>query len=389
MKNIFLIVLDSVRRDFIFNNIKENFLELKSDFVDFKNCWSIYTSTYSSHYSIFFGDYINRSKSENFPAQLKNLGFKTRSFCNNAVVIRYPLENELRFLQKKQVTPSKEKMMEDLGMKPLRNWKRRLFGKFIEDFDGAADDEKMGVPENWRRYIIDNKENKNFIFLHFWKTHHNYYINNYLQNKIEGESYRIIGRKLIKRIVKKELSVKFVKKIYAKRIYESFNKYIKELINNLKENDIYDNSLIIITSDHGEGLGDIGKYCNKSLYYLYYSILRILRRIRRKFPNIPEIRKIYCCKWDSLLFFHSGDYKLQKFIPLFIKFPKNELGGTICQQKVTLFDLIHTINDLTGNKIKIKNNNGCSLYHILKEGDTAREKSKILQSIQKIRVLKL
>ncbi|MFX0001875.1 MAG: sulfatase-like hydrolase/transferase [Candidatus Hodarchaeota archaeon] len=385
MNNIFLIVLDSARKDFIFNNIKDNFPELKTDFVDFNNCWSIYTSTFLSHYTIFFGDYINKSENENFPAQLKSLGYKSRSYCNYAVMLGYPFESEFKTSKKNHRIPTKEQMIKDLGIQPLKNWKRAKFGSYLKDYHGAADDENMNIPSEWENYIHTNKEKKNFMFLHFWKTHHNYEINRYLQNKIIGKNYREIGASLIKRIVKKELTEHFVRKIYSKQIYEVFNKYIKKMIKILQETGIYNDSLIIITSDHGEGLGDIGKYCNYGLYYLYNLTKRILNKIRTKISFIPDIRRFYCCRWDHVVFYHNGDYKLQKFIPLFIKFPGNEFGGRIYNHKVTLFDLINTINDLTDNKIDVRSNNGFSLYNLLKEGDIAREKQKIFRSIRKIK----
>ena len=137
MKNIFLLVLYSVRDDFIFNNLKENFTELKTDFVDFKNCKSIYTSTFLSHYTIFFGDYFNRARNTNFPAQLKDLGYKTRSYCNYAVILGYPIENSFNSSLQKYRNPSKEKMVKDLGIHHIRNWKRKHFQALLTNYRKA------------------------------------------------------------------------------------------------------------------------------------------------------------------------------------------------------------------------------------------------------------
>ena len=82
------------------------------------------------------------------------------------------------------------------------------------------------------------------------------------------------------------------------------------------------------------------------------------------------------------MFFHNDGYDFQKHIPLFIKFPKNLLGGISYNKEISLFDIIHTINDFLDGSLIINNNRGCSLYYLLKEGENAREKYKIKGSIQ-------
>ncbi len=383
MKNIILIVLDSVRRDFFFNKIKNTLDELKNNFVDFTNCYSIYTATFISHYTIFFGDYFNKAINQNFPAQLKNLGFKTRSFCNGAIINGYPLKHIVE-PNIKNYRPFRDEMINDLGMVPESNWNKKLYGETLEDYYGAADDEDRNIPNKWKEYINNNKDENNFIFLHFWNAHFIYGINNYLKNKIEGKNYIEIGKKLLKRVMNKELTEKFVKKAYSMRIYELINIYVRELISLLKQNKMYDDSMIIITSDHGEGLGDIGRYLTKKLFFIYkkYNVIQHFIKF------LPDIKSRFSCKWDFYAFYHHGRFELQKEIPLLIKFPNNEFGGKKYHRKVTLFDLIHTINDLIGKKINIKSKNGFSLYSLLKKGDSAREQYKIKENIKKLITIK-
>ncbi|MFW9876729.1 MAG: sulfatase-like hydrolase/transferase [Candidatus Thorarchaeota archaeon] len=387
MKDIYLIILDSVRQDFLSNSL---FPELVHDFVEFSNCKSIYTSTCLSHYTIFYGNYFGKAENKCFPAQLKKLGYKVKSFCNGAIIIGYPLKTifEENFHAN---APYREDFINDLGINIEYNWNRRLFGSKLEDYYGAADDEDRNIPLKWQEYIVNNKNNKNFIFLHFWNTHHNYEINEFLENKITGKNLKELGQELIKRIIYKELTIKFTKKVYLKRIHEVSENYIRDLISLLKKNELYDDSLIIITSDHGEGLGDIGKNCPRSLVktfkFLFETvILGFYKRLNRlKFFNyLPKLDEFLTCKWEFYTFFHSGGYNLQKEIPMFIKFPNKEFGGKICRQEVSLFDIIHTINDLLDEKILIKSSKGRSFFSLLKGGKDAIEKYKIKTTIKNL-----
>jgi len=387
MRNIILIVLDSVRRDFFYPNINDGPNELRKDFVDFRNCYSIYTATCTSHYTIFFGDYWNKSKNENFPVQLKNFGFKTRSFCNGAIITGYPLK-EIVEENIKNNKPFRDKMIEDLGILPQFDWEKEMFGSRFEDYYGTADDEDRNVPERWKDYLCEHKEEKNFIFLHFWKAHHNYRINEYLENEIERGNYAVIGKELIRRVKNRELTESFVKNIYSKRINEIINIYLKDLMNILKENGMYDNSLIIITADHGEGLGDIGKDYGDMFFNVYKFIFRYYNSLRKKIVFLPKMRKKYY-KWDFNTFYHNLDHELQKEIPLLVKFPNNEFGGKKYDKKVTLFDIIHTIDDLIGNKLDIRKDYGSSLYSLLVLGAGGRDRYKIKRRIHRLKSLKL
>ncbi|MFX1311242.1 MAG: sulfatase-like hydrolase/transferase [Promethearchaeota archaeon] len=384
VKNIFLIVLDSARKDDFFEIIKKNvFPELNKDFVYYRNCNSIYTNTFLSHYVIFFGDYLNEARHPCFPAQLKNLDYNVISFCNYAVMTGYPIKN-LKQKGSRKNLPSLTQMINNLGVVSKFNLKDPLFGNNIEDYYGAADDIKNQIPKKWKEYLIKNKEKNNFMFLHFWKTHHNYGINEFLNENIDKKTYIQAGKELVNKIVKKEITIKIVKKFYYKQIYNSLNTYIRDLIEILKHQGLYDDSLIIITADHGEGLGDFGYNCSKRLFYIYKFLNIMGYRIRSTiYSSFPKLRNIYRCRWDPYVFYHNGGYYFQKQVPLLIKFPQNLFGGTTFNKAITLFDIIHTINEYLNNALEIYSNRGCSLKYLLQEGENAREKYIIKKSIQR------
>ena len=88
------------------------------------------------------------------------------------------------------------------------------------------------------------------------------------------------------------------------------------------------------------------------------------------------MRKL-CYKWDFETFYHNVNYELQKEVPLMVKFPGNEFGGRVYLEEVSLFDIIHTTDDLLRNNLNIARNHGSSLYSLMSYGDKWREKYRI------------
>ncbi|HSP13628.1 MAG TPA: sulfatase-like hydrolase/transferase [Thermoanaerobaculia bacterium] len=94
---------------------------------------------------------------------------------------------------------------------------------------------------------------------------------------------------------------------------------VGEFVRHLKQRGLYDNSIIIITSDHGEGLGDHGE--------LQHSILLYTELIR---------------------------------VPLIVKLPRGEQKGTRAKSPAALVDLVPTIAALTG--LQAEKSDGIDLF---------------------------
>lgn len=368
MVNIILIILDCVRRDF-FTLHADRFTQLKADFVEFTNCNSIYTDTPRSSYSIFFGDYFNKSIHPNFPYQLQKRGYSCRSFCNGGIILMYPHEDE-EDESIRHVRPFRRQMIEDLGLEPEFNWKVSLFGHRLETYYGAADDEARGVPYKWMNHLEHMQGEKNFVFLHFWNTHHPYGINRYINEKILGENYVELGMGIINLIKAGKISEQFVRDIYSSNIAEIYSNYIETIFSILQTRGMYEDSLIFITADHGEGLGDVGYDDLK---------LKVQTFLHKLFVRSPKLNKVYpkqvppVSKWDLTSFFHAGDHNLQREIPLWVKFPGSKFSGIRYSKPVSLFDLVHTINEELGYDLVIRTNHGTSLRSLLKYGDKGRD----------------
>lgn len=376
---IVLIVLDTVRRDFFNKNLKKQRKKLNKDFIKFDNCKSIYTATCTSHYTIFFGDYWNKAKNENFPKQLKRLGYTVKSYCNGAIFTGYPLKNIRENLINK-VRPYREQMIEDLGVEPHFNPIKKDFGKITQDYIGCADysDE---IRSEIGEFIENNKNDKYFMFLHYWKAHYNYGIDDELGVNTKGNDCHEEGSKLIKLVRDGVISEQQVRDTYSRRVEELIKDDIGYVLDSLKESDSYDDAMILITSDHGEGLGDVGMDRNHVLYDLTGKQLRFLKEnargaLRRLIEFDIGWTENYRLDYEN--FFHNADSDVQREIPMMVKFPNNEYSGMVNDVEINLLDVFSTVHEITGSKLDIKSTHGTSLYELAAGNERNQEITHIL-----------
>jgi choline-sulfatase len=177
---------------------------------------------------------------------------------------------------------------------------------------------------------FENQTNRDFFFfVHTWMVHAPYAQSRFLRKgKISEEKrkqidgFRRMTRKERLQLIKKKKSkgaakdfaaflsrnklfnMKDCKSLYDSGIYY-VDQFVDRLIGKLKELDMYDDVLIIITSDHGEHFDDHFK--------------------------------------NSFYSFHGQDFH-EEFIkvPLIIKYP-NQSKGQIMQQPVSLIDVVPTV----------------------------------------------
>mgnify|MGYP000397906295 CR=1 FL=1 len=124
----------------------------------------------------------------------------------------------------------------------------------------------------WKAGLYENKPF--FLFIHYWDPHTPYLPPEGFRERF----YKKGGTKLTPLLMKSRwgrfilrsrwiqglISEGHDEKEYIDSLYDEEVLYsdwcLSRLINELKELDIYDNTLIIVTSDHGEGLGENGIY---------------------------------------------------------------------------------------------------------------------------------
>ncbi len=262
--NIILISIDTLRADHLGcygykKNTSPNIDEFAEQSVLFVNAYSTTAWTFPSHFSIFTSRNPNRTDLLMFPAVksfddsyvtlaeiLKSAGYRTAAFTGGGWVAA-----ELGFAQG--------------------------FDEYVTH--GRRFEHNQEALFTW---IADHaSENKFFLFLHGYNTHRPYNAPAHLKTrfikawKIPEECRGITfaskqpGRE---ECLKAKNGINYMRSQYDAEIYY-VDILMKDLFDELKKHDLFDNSIIIITSDHGEELFDHGRYDH--IRTLYEELIRI------------------------------------------------------------------------------------------------------------------
>ncbi len=315
-KHVFMISVDTLRADHLQSygyKIKNSkFLnEFTNDSVIFNNCFSTSSWTLPAHISLFTGKgvfehgiltkYQVLKKESTSLAQFLGKDFYLKSF--NGGLFVSPKYGFYKGFDLYQCLPY-----------PADSYK--LFFKVLDYLDGSP-------------------KRNNFFFLHTYQVHSPYSahkdhdISEEIFNETLKKSYALPNDLGGKNFIYKEISPEVrenIVKLYDAEI-EYFDKSFGNFIKELKKRKIYDNSMILIFSDHGEEFYDhMGWEHGHTLY-------------------------------NELI-----------HIPLMIKFPKSEFKGKKIDAYVSICDIMPTILDYYGVKGKGKGTNTLSLYKLLKGG---------------------
>ncbi len=175
-----------------------------------------------------------------------------------------------------------------------------------EDAPYFSDTVRHGV-----RWMEENGDQPFFLFLHNYEVHHPYEPRiehqELLGIEYDGELSDVIDKELLDEINKggreiEEEDLAHIVSMYDAEI-RSMDQGFEALVAYLRERGIYDNTLIVFTSDHGEEFGEHGVIGWHS-HTLYDELLRV---------------------------------------PLIIKYPAGDYGGTVVDQQVRSIDIAPTV----------------------------------------------
>lgn len=318
--NVILITIDSLRADHLgcygYERETAPFLRrLADDGVLFTDAYSvgpltrcsipcILTGTYSSRFpdNIIKINYLSEQR-KTLAEIFKEAGYKTAGFHNNPhlssefnynrgfdnfedfeayfyPILRLPREKGLHFI-----------------IKNFRLLFERVFYRML--YLPAKEINRAVL-----RFLETYKGNRLFLWFHYMDVHHPY-LNH---KKWKGNRY---ARKLYKKMLERpdRLSKDEINALIA--LYDGEIDYIDfhigELISRLKTAGLYENPLIIITSDHGDEFLDHGGFSHPPK--LYEELIRV---------------------------------------PLIIHFPQDKYKGGIIREPVSLLDLAPTMMDAAG-----------------------------------------
>jgi arylsulfatase A-like enzyme len=266
--NVIFICIDTLRADHLGcydyeKNTSPNIDAFAKTSVFFENSYSTTSWTFPSHFSMFTSRYPNKNDLLIYPAvrkfsdsyitlaeQLKSAGYKTAAFAGGGWMAK-------RFGY-------------DQGFNTYVSYGRRF-----EDNQPAV--------FNW---LAKHTSKKFFLFIHGFNTHRPYDAPGPIKKKFTEEinmpdecrGITFADKQRAKfACLEAENGVAYLNAVYDAEIFY-VDILMKQLFDELKKHNLYENSIIIITSDHGEELSDHGRMDHVKT--VYQEVIKVPLMIR-------------------------------------------------------------------------------------------------------------
>ena len=318
--DVLLIVCDSLRKDImqIYGGEARtpNLIKLAEDSVVYDNAIAPSPWTFPSHVSMFTGMYLNEHgvhetekdklldltkfninlQKERLPERLSKMGYNTFGISNNPMVspqTAFDIGFDFFFTLDPFPVSKEDKTFQEarrLGASPreiaIKLIKQGKFGK-IREFARLRKREKListalnfpmdkGADLTNKILANGNWESKFFRFVNFLEVHEPY--RNYNSKEVWDN---VTGIKKMS-----QAGINNVRSEYIAEM-EYLDEQIGRLVSTLKRAGKYDNTMIIITSDHGQAINEHGYMLHST--YLYDELSRIPMII--KYPNGKKFEK--------------------------------------------------------------------------------------------------
>ncbi len=305
IRYVVLISIDTLRYDYVssygFSQAQTPVMDqVASEGVRFENAIAPVPMTGPSHVSMFTGQsplvhgvFYNgqplQSKATTVTNRLRNAGFRTGGFISG-----YPLKTINCGL-------NRGFQVYDEKLSWIDFFNETFYGRIV----GMLPFVSLGILRQAKevtdpalRWLEENSDRPFFLFVHYYDPHYPYG---------RKSSFRHLQSSL--RVIARPEDVNHQKRLYAEEV-ESVDAQIGRIIDLLKRHRIYDQTLLMITADHGESLGEHGYYYGHG-FFVYEQLI-----------HIPMILRC----------------------PVLIK------SGVVVQQQVALMDIHKTILDAVGLK---------------------------------------
>ncbi|MFX0075247.1 MAG: sulfatase [Candidatus Hermodarchaeota archaeon] len=303
MVNVILLTIDCLRADFtgtLANNeiLTPNLNKFAKEGILFTQAIANGPSTPFSFPSIFTSTYAlmdsnfpeMSSLRRSIPELLEEKGFKTAGFHSNPYLSKvYKYDKFFEFFYDSISDESENYKRSNKLREFIKRHKiiKNLSKKFLNFFGFKY---KLEIPYKTAKAInqkalkwLENREGDFFVWIHYMDTHHPF---------LPPEKYRTISyQKLLKleKVLSKNSPNTPKKKILEIiEAYKGTIKYVDNeigvLFDKLNDLDLYNNSLIIITADHGEEFMEHGDFSHQAK--LYEELIHIPLYI--KGPKLPK-----------------------------------------------------------------------------------------------------
>ncbi len=331
--NVVLIVMDTTRADHLscygYTRVTSPCLDrIAAEGTLFRNAISPSSWTLPSHASIFTGlspsEHAVGHVSSYLPVQiptiatlLKEDGYRTLFYSNNPWVSVYTGLDRGFDQRESGWKEHEDRYLFETVSNLLRLVRERNNPAWRIQDDGAAK-----TTQYVAEWIEKNRRSPFFVFINYMEPHMPYsapapYYRRYMPADITPEEVRRFspsGLDIRSLLVPRERSGRELTTIGS--LYDGEVGYldgrIEELYQRIKDLGLLDNTLLIITSDHGENLGDHGLVGH--MYGLYGSLIDV---------------------------------------PLIIRYPRMFTPGTVIRNPVLITDIFYTIQEAVGLRHRI------------------------------------
>jgi arylsulfatase A-like enzyme len=213
---------------------------------------------------ILYNKKVHKNSIKGFDSYDMILSNIKRNFIIFEIIFASIMKFYRRHMDKKGNLSKKKSFIYEILLRVLSNLlytKQYRYGPSAEDINKKA------------LFWIKNQKGKFFLWLHYMDVHEPYYSEDYKDKKELRyliTKYRYLPNMLTSKEIKKiidlyDLGIKYVD--------NEINKFLKEL----KSKNHFENSIIIISADHGDAFGEHGTFGHGGKYYpqLYDEVLHV------------------------------------------------------------------------------------------------------------------
>lgn len=148
-----------------------------------------------------------------------------------------------------------------------------------ENAKGHGHVSSLSITEKAISFIEETQGDRFFLFLHYFDPHYNFILHEDFNFYPDYDGPLHSGQSLIREIRKIAWSLSAEDIEYLKALYDSEIRFtdfhLGILFEQLKEKDLYDNTLIVVTSDHGEEFCERGDFWIGHTKTLYQELIHV------------------------------------------------------------------------------------------------------------------
>jgi arylsulfatase A-like enzyme len=355
--NIFLITIDCLRYDYLgcygnvenltpsIDEIAKNGIIFLQAIVNGPSTPFSFPSIFTSTYSLMDPQFPNLSKFRSTLAEvIRNNGYKTAGINSNPYLSKYyNYDNGFSFFD--DIFSESQKKI-DKGVKgfikrhkKLKSFIKKVYKTLIMKYKIKPPYQRASIINKKALKWLKENTGKKFIWIHYMDTHHPFFPPGKFRDTSKNKMYR--AEKILKR---NPSNVSNRKLTNIKNQYKNTIKYVDnelgKFFEELKNLGLFENSLFILTADHGEEFREHGGFSHQcKLYDELIHVPLIMKGpklpINLKKKNLISLIDLAPTILDYLNMDKCEDFIGKSFLPLLVKSDKTYKRQYVISESLT------------------------------------------------------